>query len=415
MRMGELLRAMGLVSRGHVHPVNPVGDLASPFVGEYAQLVAEHFQHARGGILFIDEAYQLAEQEQGRQVIHQIVQTLTSPGFADTVVVLAGYRDPMNSLIQANSGLQGRIPNEVVFEELTDQELVELFDRMVAQRQLVVHEADRAEVVRRLIYRLSELRCDPNFASARTLQSVVQDVVDRQTQRVEAEGTRQRQRVVPGDIAETLEPAQHLTALLDAFSQRFVGLEPLKHLLRKLAVSGAARRSRGAEAPPAPRLLFLGNPGTGKTIAAREAARILRAVGCTSTDRVIEVRGIELKGSYLGQTKDRVLKAFQDARGGVLIIDEAYALQTHDQSGGDSYATEAIDTLVGQSQLPENVRTAVILAGYTEPMRRFLRSNPGLGRRFPEMVEFADYSTAQCLDILRRWFEREGGHERCAS
>ncbi len=125
MRMGELLRAMGLVSRGHVHAVNPVGDLISAYVGEYAQRVADHFQQARGGILFVDEAYQLAEQEQGRLVIHQIVQTLTSPGFADTVVVLAGYRDAMNSLIEANPGLQSRIPNEIVFEELTDEELVE--------------------------------------------------------------------------------------------------------------------------------------------------------------------------------------------------------------------------------------------------------------------------------------------------
>lgn len=407
MKMGELLFAMGLVSRGHVHVVNPVGDLISPYVGEYAERVADHFQQARGGILFVDEAYQLAEQEQGRLVIHQIVQTLTSPGFADTVVVLAGYRDAMNSLMAANPGLMSRIPNEVVFEELTNEELVELFERMLSHRQLVVQEADRDEVVRRLVYRLSELRCDPNFASARTLHGVLQEVQDRQCLRIEASDARQRMRIVPSDIADVPEVGNQLASLLETFSERFVGLDSLKRLLHKVAVSSATRRSRGAEASPAPRMLFLGNPGTGKTMAAREAARILREIGCTSTDRVVEVRGVELKGSYLGQTKDKVLKAFQDSRGGVLIIDEAYALQTPDHAGGDSFAAEAIDTLVGQSQLPENVRTAVILAGYTDPMRRFLRSNPGLSRRFPEVVEFADYSVAQCLDILRRWFERE--------
>ncbi len=242
-----------------------------------------------------------------------------------------------------------------------------------------------------------------NFASARTLQSVVQEVLDRQAQRIEATGTRQRLRIVASDIAEIPEAGQQLASLLEAFSERFVGLDNLKNLLRKLAVSSAARRSRGAEAPPAPRLLFLGNPGTGKTMAAREAAKLLRGIGCTSTDRVVEVRGVELKGSYLGQTKDRVLKAFQDSRGGVLIIDEAYALQTHDHVGGDSFATEAIDTLVGQAQLPENLRTAVILAGYTEPMRRFLRSNPGLDRRFRR--ESSSLITAP----LSAWTSSAGG------
>lgn len=408
MRMGQLLHAMGLVSRGHVHAVNPVGDLISQYVGEYAQRVAHHFQQARGGVLFIDEAYQLAEQEQGRLVVHQIVQTLTSPGFSDTVVVLAGYRDPMNSLIASNPGLQSRVPNEVVFDALTDDELVELFHRTLAKKNLVVHEADRPEVDRRLKYRLSILRTDPNFASARTLQSIVlQDVFDRQYQRLEASGTHQRLRVMPEDVAEASGGDGQLDSLLAAFAHRFVGMESLKSRLRQLAVSSAVRKSRGGEALPAPRMLFLGNPGTGKTMAAREAARILFAVACTSSDRVAEVRGVELKGSYLGQTKDKVLKAFQDARGGVLIIDEAYALQPPGLGSGDSYAAEAIDTLVGQLQLPENLRTAVILAGYTDPMKRFLRSNPGLDRRFPDTVEFADYSTAECVTILRRWLERE--------
>ncbi len=406
-RMGEVLCSMGLVSRGHVHLVNPVGDLISPYVGEYAQRVADHFQQARGGVLFIDEAYQLAEQEQGRLVVHQIVQTLTSPGFADTVMVLAGYRDAMNSLMASNPGLQSRVPNEIVFDALTDHELIELFHRTIAKQNLVVHDTDRSEVERRLKYRLSNLRADPNFASARTLQSVVQDVLDRQYERLEASGTRQRLRVMADDVAEASEATDQLEPLLADLAERFVGMERLKAKLRLLAVSNAVQKSRGGESLPAPRMLFLGNPGTGKTMAAQAAAKILCTIGCTSSDRVAEVRGVELKGSYLGQTKDKVLKAFQDARGGVLIIDEAYALQPPGTADGDSYAAEAIDTLVGQLQLPQNLRTAVILAGYTEPMNRFMRSNPGLDRRFPDKVEFTDYSTTECVDILCRWLDRE--------
>jgi SpoVK/Ycf46/Vps4 family AAA+-type ATPase len=145
--------------------------------------------------------------------------------------------------------------------------------------------------------------------------------------------------------------------------------------------------------------LFLGNPGTGKTTVARELGRILKALGCTVSDRCVETRGTELKGSFVGHSKDRVLKAFQDARGGVLIVDEAYSLAPGSWQS-DSFALEAIDTLVGQLMLPANEQTVVILAGYPEPMARFLESNPGLASRFPDEVGFPDYTAEECLDIL---------------
>ncbi len=406
-KMGAVFKAMGLLSQGHVHVVNPVRDLMSAYVSEYANCVAKAFESARGGVLFIDEAYRLNDQEQGRKVLDEIVQTLTLSTFADTIVVLAGYQEEMNGVMQANPGLESRIPHEVVFDELTDGELIELFYRSLKSQDLIVHAADTSEVDRRLTQVLSELRSKPNFASARTLQGMVQDVVDRQLQRIEQSESPQRFRIVPDDVAKAIEETGRIDQLLERFSDRFVGMEELKLRLRQLTVSASMSRSRGAAAPLAPRMLFLGNPGTGKTMAAREIGGILRAIGCSLSDRYVEIPGVELKGSFVGQTKDKVLSAFQNARGGMLFIDEAYSLQVPDHQSGDSFAAEAIDALVGQSQLPENLHTAVILAGYVDPMRRFLKSNPGLKRRFPEVVVFADYSTPQCVDILRSWLTRE--------
>jgi hypothetical protein len=97
-----------------------------------------------------------------------------------------------------------------------------------------------------------------------------------------------------------------------------------------------------------------------------------------------------------------VIKAFHEAQGGVLLIDEVYGLSSANQFGAgiDSYSLEAIDTLVGLLTLPENTHTVVILSGYAERMQEFLDSNPGLASRFPDAVHFCDYSPEDCLNIL---------------
>jgi SpoVK/Ycf46/Vps4 family AAA+-type ATPase len=192
--------------------------------------------------------------------------------------------------------------------------------------------------------------------------------------------------------------------LIQELDQRFVGMSEVKSQFITIVNDVQLQAELGGQAPKAPRMVFLGNPGTGKTSAARELARLLRAVGAVVSNGWVETRGAELKGSWLGQTKDKVIKAISDARGGVLFIDEAYSL-ANDKYGMDSYAMEAIDALVGQTELPENAQAAVILAGYLEPMQRFMETNPGLSRRFPTAVVFPDYSTEECVEILRRWFE----------
>ncbi len=401
--MGRILHAIGVLSRGHVHEVNPVTDLGSQYVSEYAQRVKQHLELARGGVLFIDEAYQLAEQEQGRQILHQLVQALTAPGFADTVVILAGYRDKMNDLMAVNSGLQRRIDKEIVFDPFPVDALVKLFESKLEDRDYVVLNSDRQELQTRLRGRFEGMVSSPGFGNAASVESLVGEVIGRQLDRIHNTGSPQRRQVIPDDLGGEVADSDDFNQILRTFESQFVGLDAVKQRLTAVVNEVHVSIALGSSRPKAPRMLFLGNPGTGKTTAARELSRLLRALGCTATDRFLETRGTELKAGFLGQTKDRVLKAFQDARGGVLLIDEAYALSPPGALGfnADSFALEAIDTLVGQVTLPENAQTVVILSGYPEPMRAFLRTNPGLASRFPDVVEFADYSAIQCLDILR--------------
>lgn len=404
-KLGELFKAMGLLSRGHVHEVDPIADFGSQREGQYAQRVKEQFQLARGGVLFVDEAYQLAEQHEGTLILHQIVQTLTSQGFADTVVVLAGYRDKMNDLMAVNSGLGRRIPHEIVFPPFGVADLLKLFWQVLDARGYVVHGADREPVTAALRRRLEALIVAPDFGNAASVISLVNEVVGRQNQRVQASGNLGARRVVPEDIGAETAGAGDVAELLGRFEQDFVGLADMKQRIRAVVNDVRVSVALGCSKPRAPRLQFLGNPGTGKTTVARELGRILKALGCTVSDRCVETRGTELKGSFVGHSKDRVLKAFQDARGGVLIVDEAYSLAPGAWQN-DSFAVEAIDTLVGQLLLPANEQTVVILAGYPEPMARFLESNPGLASRFPDEVGFPDYTAEECLQILERQLAR---------
>ncbi len=409
-RVGEIFHAMGLLSHGRVREVNPVSHFGSQYVSQYAERVAEQFRLAKGGVLFIDEAYQLANDDQGNQIIHQIVQTLTQPTFADTLVIMAGYREPMNRLLERNPGLASRIPNEIVFESFSADELVVLFHRQLEKRDFLVRADDREAFDRALKPRINRERVDPHFANARSLQTLVDEILDHQRERIETTGDRQRMRVRVEDLGACQAPSEDIQRLMRELDDRFVGMTSVKDQLRDIAIDVQMQAEFGGQSPKAPRMLFLGNPGTGKTSAARELARLLKAVGAVVSDRWVETRGAELKGSYLGQTKDKVIEVIANARGGVLFIDEVYSLG-NDRGGLDSYASEAIDAIVGQTELPANAQTAIILAGYLEPMRDFLGTNPGLVRRFPTTILFPDYSDDECLEILKRWFVRtQSGH-----
>lgn len=154
-------------------------------------------------------------------------------------------------------------------------------------------------------------------------------------------------------------------------------------------------------------MVFFGNPGTGKTTFAREVGKVYNALGLLSKPDVIEVKREDLVGGHIGETALKTKAAITKAKGGVLFIDEAYALSRDAGTDSKDFGREAIDTLVAEM---ENMRDdlIVIVAGYTDPMKRFIDSNEGLKSRFTTYIDFQDYSVQELSDIMGFMLKERG-------
>lgn len=199
---------------------------------------------------------------------------------------------------------------------------------------------------------------------------------------------------------EVVEDARSLTDLLEEVNN-LIGLKNVKSKVNDLIIYQKIQKMREKEGLNAVKstlhLSFTGNPGTGKTTVARIIGRIYKQLGLLSKGHFIEVSRTDLIAGYQGQTALKVKNVIEKAKGGVLFIDEAYSITENEQS--DSYGRECITEL---TKALEDYRNdlVVIVVGYSEPMKNFFSSNPGLKSRFNTFIEFEDYNTKELLEIL---------------
>jgi SpoVK/Ycf46/Vps4 family AAA+-type ATPase len=425
--VARIYYAFGLLDSPSVLEVQRA-DLVGEYLGATAIKTNELIDSALGGVLFIDEAYSLANDGDGHgdRFGSEAVQALLKRAEDDRdnlIVILAGYQRQMEDFLGSNPGLNSRFAMRIKFGGYSPAELMALAESALAQRGEVL-EPSAVPVMARMMEDVGRRRLADELGNGRFVRNLLEKAGQVRDVRVMARTANPG----PAELL-TLEAADleraftELTSRFRGYTEaptlesalaeldELIGLEPVKRQVHEIAAQLRVARLRDrqglASQPPVRHFVFTGPPGTGKTTVARILGRIFAALGLLVRPEVVEAHRADLVGEHLGSTAIKTGKLIDSALGGVLFIDEAYSLYNPGYSGGDAYGAEAVATLLKRAE-DDRERLVIVLAGYPADMDRFLRSNPGLSSRFSVRISFPSYTPGELAEIARVIAEQAG-------
>lgn len=377
-------------------------DLIATHIGETAVQTQAILEKAKGGILFIDEAYTLnkgksSQHNFGLEAINTILKYMEDYR-NEIMIIFAGYTKEMEQFFETNPGLKSRVPNTFFFEDYSGDEIVEMgLKNLQKSAYQLEDEAYYAMRVKQAYSRSldhSNGRWIRNF-NEHLMRALANRVVETQVDDYVT--------IINDDIDDVLlqgtqQPEENQKDALEQL-QNLIGIQKVKKQVEQfisLAELNKKREEQGAAVSEfSLHSLFLGNPGTGKTTVARIVGKILYQKGIIPQNKFIEVSRSDLVAGYVGQTAIKTQEVLKSALGGVLFIDEAYTLSN---SNEDRFGKEAIDEIL--KFMEDHRRDIVIIfAGYTKEMEEFLSVNSGLPSRIPNTFDFEDYTADEIIQI----------------
>ncbi|QGY47497.1 AAA family ATPase [Maribellus comscasis] len=419
--LGEIFHAIGLLSKGHVYTVD-ANDLVSEYIRQTGKKTTEAIEKARGGILFIDEAYILYKKDSlgdfGPEAIAELI-TEMSDGKGDIAIMVAGYPNEMQSFLKSNPGLKSRFKHHFHFNDYTPDELL-LIALYAAAKKNVFFDEPASDKIYKIITNAYRKR-DKFFGNARYVFALVdQAKMNLGTRIVKHEQPEKLDEkslslIIEEDIEDiavemvSKKPRIQIDSVLlnTALEElnQLTGLENIKQEISELVRLTKYYREMKRDVLRTFSLhsIFTGNPGTGKTSVARILGKIYKALGLLERGHLIDADASSLIAGYIGQSALKTKELIEKANGGVLFIDEAYSLTN---GRNNEFGQQAVAALIKEME-DQRGNFSLIVAGYTSEMESFIQSNPGLESRFDNKFEFHDFNENELWQIVVSMFKQK--------